>query len=456
MLGRFTPTRTDVRGLLRLALPMVAAQVGIMSLGVVDTIVVGHVSARELAGVSLGSLYVFGIAVSGMGTLWAIDPIVSQAMGAKDRDGVTLGIQRGLLLSLTLGVVMTVLCLPAPFVFSLMRQPPDVVPRAAGFVQVSAFGMVPLLLFSTLRQSLQAMKHTRAVLITIVFGNLVNLLFNWIFVFGHLGAPASGAVGSAFSSVLGRWLMLGALLWLSRRQLGPHLRPWRPQAFEREPLLRTLRLGLPIGAQTAIEFSTFAAITVLAGWFGAEAMGGHQVAINLASLTFMVPAGVGGAAAVLTGHAIGEGDIPHARRVAASALCVGAGFMALSALTLRAFPGTFARLYTNVPSVIALASALLPIAGVFQIFDGLQVVAAGILRGAGETRAALLSNLLGFYLIGTPVSLWFGFHEKMGVIGLWWGFVAGLVAVAGFLVWRVRITLSREVARVQMDAPPHA
>ena len=196
--------------------------------------------------------------------------------------------------------------------------------------------------------------------------------------------------------------------------------------------------------------STFAAISVFAGWFGADAIGGHQVAINLASLMFMVPMGVGSAASVLVGRAIGEGDTAHARRLASSALLCGAGFMALSACGLLAVPELFARAYTSVPGVVRVAAALIPIAGVFQVFDGLQVVAAGVLRGAGDTRAPLISNVLGFWLVGMPVSLLLGFRLEMGVVGLWWGFVAGLAAVAMFLVGRVRVLLARPVARLRV------
>jgi MATE family multidrug resistance protein len=339
-------------------------------------------------------------------------------------------------------------------VFHLLGQPAEVVPRAAGFVWMSAPSMIALLLFVTLRQSLQAMKHTRAIVITIVAANVLNLALNLVLVFGRFGLPAMGAIGSALSSTIGRWFMLGLLLALSRAELSPMLRPFRRGAFAAAPLARTLRLGLPIGIQSSVEFSTFASITVFAGWFGPEAIGGHQVAINLASLTFMVPAGIGGAASVLVGHAIGEGDASHARRVAASALLLGAGFMAVMALVMLAIPGVFARAYTSVPGVVAIAVALIPIAGVFQVFDGSQVVAAGVLRGAGDTRAAMLSNVLGFWLIGMPVSLGLGFGAKLGVVGLWWGFVAGLAAVAAFLVARVRFRLSGELARVHVDHPP--
>ncbi len=448
----FAPTPQDLRALLRLAVPIVTVQVGLMLMGVVDTIVVGHVSARELAAASLGHLYVMGLAVFGMGTLWALDPIISQAMGAGDRDAAALGVQRGLVLALALGGVASVLCLPAAWVFEHLGQPAEVVPRAARFVWWSAPSMAAFMLFVTLRQSLQAMRHTRPIVLTILVGNLVNLGLNFVFVFGAFGLPAMGAPGSALSSTIGRFCMLALLLALSRDQLLPLIRPWRKEALSLVPLRHTLSLGVPIGIQSSVEFSTFAAISVFAGWFGAEAIAGHQVAINFASLMFMVPAGIGSAAAVLVGHAIGERDPAHARRVAASALILGTSFMTLTALLMLSVPAVIAGLYTSVPGVVAIASVLLPIAGAFQVFDGLQVVAAGVLRGAGDTRAAMLSNVLGFWLMGMPVSLALGFGAGLGVAGLWWGFVAGLAAVAVFLVLRVRVRLAVPIERVNLEA----
>jgi MATE family multidrug resistance protein len=449
---QFIPTRHDMRALAKLAVPIVTVQVGIMMMGVVDTIVVGHVSARELAAAALGHLYVMGLAVFGMGTLWGLDPIVSQAMGARDHDAAALGVQRGLLLATIIGVAMTLLCLVAEPVFALLRQPPEVVPRAGAFVLLSAPGMLPLMWFVALRQSLQAMKHTRAIVITILVGNVVNLALNMVFVFGNFGSPAMGAPGSALSSTCGRWVMLALLVYLARHELRPVLRPLRREALAAGPFARTLRIGLPIGIQASVEFTTFAAISIFAGWFGAEALSGHQVAINLASLTFMVPAGLANSASVLVGHAIGENDMPHARRVAASALILGAAFMALCAAAFLLVPRPFANVYTSVPEVVAVAAVLIPIAGLFQVFDGVQVVSSGVLRGSGDTHAAMIANLLGFWLIGIPVSLVLGFTAKLGVVGLWWGFVAGLAAVAFFLTLRVRTHLARELKRVKVEA----
>ena len=453
MFRHFVPSSHDLRALVRLAVPIVVVQVGAMLMGVVDTWFVGHVSSRELAAAALGNIYIYGLQSFGMGVIWAVDPIVSQAMGAKDHEAAALGIQRGLVIGLAMGLIATLACVPASAVFTLLRQPADVIPPATAFVHTSAVSLGAMLLYLTIRQSLQSMKQTRAILGTIIAGNILNIILNNLFVFGRFGAPAMGAVGSALSSAIARFFMLGVLLWLSRQHMGPMLRPWRREALRVRPLLRTLQLGLPIGLQNSVEFTTFGAISVFAGWFGAEAIGGHQVALNFASLMFMVPLGIGSAASVLVGHAIGAGDQPHARRVAASALLCGAGFMTLSAVALLALPHMFASFYSSVPGVVAIAAALIPIAGVFQIFDGLQVVAAGVLRGAGDTRASLIANLLGFWLVGMPVSLWLGFKAGLGVVGLWWGFVAGLAAVALFLVIRVRVLLLREVRRFDIESP---
>ena len=454
MFQAFVPSPRDVRALVRLAVPIVAMQVGMMLMSVVDTIFVGHVSARELAAAALGGLYTIGLFNFCLGVVWAVDPLVSQALGARDPAAAALGVQRGLVLAAVMGVVATVLCVPAEWVYRALREPPDVIPRAVSFVHISAPSLVPMLLFVALRQSLVAMKRTSALVAVVVLSNLLNAGLDWVLVFGHWGFPALGAPGSALATTITRFGGLFALLAIARRDLEPVLRPWRREAMALGPLRRTFQLGLPIGAQNSVEFTTFAAISVFAGWFGAEAVSGHQVAINLASLMFMVPLGIGSASSVLVGHAIGEQDMAHARRVAASALAVGAGYMALSACVLLAIPAVFAGAYTSVPGVVAVAAALIPIAGVFQVFDGLQVVSAGVLRGAGDTRAPLVSNVLGFWLVGMPVSLWLGFRAGLGVVGLWWGFVAGLAAVAAFLVLRVRALLSRAVARISVEGEP--
>ncbi|MBI5710682.1 MAG: MATE family efflux transporter [Candidatus Eisenbacteria bacterium] len=449
--SRSLPTREDFGRLAGLAVPIVTVQLGMMLMGVVDTIMVGHVNATALAAAALGNLYVFALLVFGMGTLMALDPIVAQAVGARDDAAVARGIQRGLVLSVLLTVPTSALFLPVHAFLGVLGQPADVVPLTARYVAVSIPGVLPFFAFVVLRQSLQAMGRMRPVVITIVLANLLNAALGWMFIFGKLGCPALGAVGAGLAATCGRWGMALGLLAIAWRELSPRLVPLRRESIALAPLGRMLRLGIPIGVQIQLEIGVFGVIALLMGRLGTVAMASHQVAINIASLTFMVPLGVGGAAAVLVGQSVGAGDAPRARRAAVAALGAGGAFMLLSGFMLFALPGLLARVYSSDTAVVALAMRLIPIAGVFQVFDGLQVVSVGVLRGVGDTRAPMVVNVLGFWLIGLPVSLWLGFGLGGGAVGLWWGLVAGLAAVAAFLVARVRARFARALVCVAIE-----
>jgi multidrug resistance protein, MATE family len=441
--------------MLRLAVPVVLVQVGMMLMGVVDTVMVGHLapgdSSLGLAAVALGHLYFFGIGVFGMGTLMVLDPVVAQAVGAQDNAAVARGIQRGVLLALILAVPSIAVLLAAGPVLGLAHQPAEVVPLAAAYTVRLAPGVLPFFVFIVFRQSLQALRRTGAILISILVANLVNAGLNWVLIYGHGPLPAMGLLGSAWATTVSRWLLAGVLVGLAWRDLRPHLRRRLPEVWDPEPLGRMLRLGLPIGCQYVLEFGAFALVALMMGWLGTRQMAGHQVAINLASLTFMVPLGVGDAASVLVGHAVGRADPAGARGMARAALVCGATFMSGTALLFLTMPRFLAGLYTADASVIAVSAALIPLAGVFQVFDGLQVVAGGILRGLGETRVAMLVNVLGYWLLGLPVSYLLGFRAGMGPVGLWWGLVVGLAVVATVLLVRVRIALNRQQRRVVID-----
>ena len=445
------PTAADLRETVRLALPVIVVQVGLMLMGVVDTIMVGRVSAAALAAVAVGNLYFFVVTIFGMGVLLALDPIVSQAVGAGDAGAVRRAVQRGLVLSAVMSVVVSLGLLGAGPVLRLARQPAEILPDATAYALVSIPGTLPFLAFVVFRQTLQALRRMRPIVVTIVVANLVNVALNWVLIFGHLGAPPLGAVGSGWASSAARWVATTVLVAAAWPTLGPLLRPFDRDALARGPLVRMLRLGLPVGFQQQLEAAAFGVIGLLMGSFGTVQVAAHQVAINLASLTFMVPLAVGAAAAVTVGHAVGAGDMPAARRAAAAALLCGAGIMCVSAATFLLAPALLARAYTTDAAVIALAATLIPIAGVFQVADGLQAVAAGVLRGAADTRAPLVLNLLGFWLVGMPVSLVLAYRTDAGPRGLWWGLVAGLGAVALLLLARTRRRLGGTLRRVVID-----
>jgi len=451
---RLLPRAGELRPMVRLAVPVVTVQVGMMLMGVVDTVMVGHLSAVALATAALGHLYFFGVAVFAMGTLMVLDPVVAQAVGARDEIGITRGIQRGLLLGAILAVPSCVVLLIARPLLALADQPAEVVPLAARYILALVPGVLPFFLFIVLRQSLQALKRTAPIVAAIVAANLVNVGLNWMLIYGH-GAPAMGVLGSAWATSISRWVLLLVLVALAWTELHPRLLRWAPEVVERAPLGRMLRLGLPIGLQYVLEFGAFAFVALMMGWLGTRAMAGHQVAINLASLTFMVPLGVGDAASVLVGHAVGRGDSAGARGSARAALACGAGFMCGTGVVFLSLPHALAGLYSSDAAVVAVAATLIRLAGVFQVFDGLQVVAGGILRGMGQTRVPMVVNALGYWLLGLPVSWLLGFRAGWGPVGLWWGLVVGLAVVATVLLTRVRLALERQPDRVVLeDAAP--
>ncbi|MCJ7627781.1 MAG: MATE family efflux transporter, partial [Longimicrobiales bacterium] len=280
--GLLKPTKREIRAVVGLALPVAAVQVGMMLMGVVDTIMVGHFAARDLAAVALGNLYFFTAIVFPMGLLLSLDPVVSQAMGAGDRPAVARAFQRGALLALVASLPASLALWPGTFLLTVLRQPIDVVPVAAGYALASIPGVFPFLAFIVLRQTLQAMGRVAPIVVTIVLANLANLFFNWVLIFGKLGFSPMGAVGSGWASSLSRWLMLMGLLGFAWPLLKGYVRPLRPEVFLLRPLGRMIRLGAPIGIQLSLEFWAFGTIGILMGWMGTVAMAGHQVALNLA------------------------------------------------------------------------------------------------------------------------------------------------------------------------------
>lgn len=441
------PTRDDLRATWGLAAPIVVVQVGWQLMGFVDALMVGRVSPAALAAVSVGNLVFFNVQVLAFGILMALDPLVAQAVGAGDEDGVALGVQRGLLLACGISVLAGAALWPAERLLTWLDQPADVVPQAAAWLTWSILGVLPLNLFTVARQTLQARQMVRPVIIATVVANLLNVLGNWVLIYGNLGMPALGVVGSAHSTWISRWGMAIMVWWAGWPVLRPSVRPWRRAARQLGPLLRTLWLGLPIGVQWGFEAFSFGLVTIWAGWLGTTTLAGHEIALNLASLTFMIPLGVSGAAASLVGHAVGRGDMPAARREVAAAFIIGVGIMAGCAALFLAAPGWLAARYTTDAATWAVGAALIPIAGAFQLFDGTQAVAAGVLRGTGDTRWPAVLHFLGFWGCGMPLSWWWGVRGPHGAVGLWWGIVIGLLAAAVLQTLRVRVRLRGDIAR---------
>lgn len=443
--------RDDLRDMAQVAAPIVLINLGIQAMGVVDALMVGRLGGAAIAAVALGNFYVFNVSVFGIGLLFAIDPVVAQGVGAGDTLAVARGVQRGLIVAALVSVVVMLALLPGEWVLGALRQPADVVSDTAVYTRRRLLGVLPFFVFNVFRQTLQAMGPTRPIIIAALLANVVNVVANWVLIFGNLGAPALGVEGAGYATAISTWVMTIVLILMSWPLMRGTVRPWHPEVLHWAPMKRLLRIGTPIGVQWFFESFAFGLTALFMGWMGTAALAGHEIALNMAAMTFMVPLGISGAAAVVVGRAIGRGDMASARRDAAAAIICGVGFMSVSALVFVLAPEWLATRYTTEAATVAVAVAIIPIAGWFQVFDGLQAVTSGVLRGVGDTRIPAILHMVAFWGIGIPLGWYLGFHTPLRERGLWLGLVAGLAAAAILQSARVWRRLRRPITRIHLD-----
>lgn len=431
----------ELRRLLILAVPMIISQLGSMMLGVVDMLMVGHVGVDALAAAALGVLWTWGTMVMGMGLVFGIDPIVSQAHGAGAHEAFGRAVQRGIIIAALASLPIGALWLQTEDALLLAGQEPALARMAHEYVQVQYPGLPAFLIYILLRQSLQARGITSPAMWVVLFANLLNVALNAALIYGVSLGPLMieplGLRGAGIATGLTRvTLVLALALWIWRGRLLADVWPpwrWREIASARG-LGEILRHGVPLGLQFSFEMWAFQIATLLAGSLGAVALASHIVVLNLASLAFMVPLGISMAATTRVGNLLGAGVPASAQRSAWVALALGGGVMTGSATLFIALRGVLPRIYTADASVIAAAAALLPIAAAFQLFDGAQVVGAAILRAMGRTTVAASFHLVAFYGLALPLAYWLAFERGLGVPGLWWGLTLGLGVVAALFI----------------------
>lgn len=432
---------TEIRRLSRLAAPVIVTQVSTMLMGVVDTIMVGRVSVEALGAVSLGHIWIFGTVIFAMGVIFGIDPVVAQAHGSGNTRRMALGLQRGIVLSGLLTVPIAVLWALADPGLRLLGQDPELASLAGRYVMVQIPSLPFFLVYFALRQYLQGRGIVAPAMWVALVANLFNVVANWALIFGHLGAPALGAVGAGVATALTRAFMLAGMLALTRvgRLTEGAWIPWGRDAFVWRGIREILAFGMPVGLQLTLEAWAFQVATLFAGRLGHASLAAHTIALNLASLAFMVPLGISMGAVTRVGNLVGERRLTRAQLASWVAFGMGAGVMTVSAVAFTVLRHQLPRLYTGDAEVLALSASILPVAAAFQLFDGTQVVGGGILRGMGRTRPAAVFNLVGYYALALPFAWFLGFRLGWGVAGVWWGLCIGLATVAVLLVlwnWR--------------------
>ncbi len=428
---------TDVRRVISLAIPVALAELGWMTMTVVDTIMVGPLGPAAIGAIGIGNSAFYLFAIFGIGLLLGLDTLVSQAFGAGNRDDCHHSLSQGVYLALFITAPLMVLFAFMPPTFYALGINAEVSRMAGAFVTTLSFSTLPLLLYGAFRRYLQGMGHVRPVMFTLISANLINWLFNWLLIQGHWGMPRMGVVGSALSTCLARVYMavlLALSIWWFERGMQPGFRNvFRKPDWLR--LQRLVRIGLPAATQILLEIGAFGSAAVLAGRLTPVALASHQIALNCAAVTFMVPLGISSAAAVAVGQAIGRGDPRDARQCGFIAIALACAFMLCSALAFVLVPGPILRVYTHDPGILRVGTGLLALAALFQLFDGTQTVATGALRGIGNTRVPMLVNLGGYWLFGLPIGYVLCFHYRLGVYGLWWGLTLALIVIALILLY---------------------
>ena len=438
---------SELKPLLRLAGPVVVAELGWMAMGMVDVIMVGPLGPAAIGAVGVGTALHMGFAIFGMGLLLGLDTVVSQAYGRRDVDECHRWLVQGTWLAVVSVLPLIAICLTVVQLMPRIGFHPDVMPLARDYLSIVIWSTLPLLLYAAFRRYLQGMHVVKPLVIALVTANVVNVIGNWVFVYGNLGVPAMGVAGAAWTTFVSRIYMMLVLLaaivvYDRRRKSGLSVMSWRPDTAR---LRRLVGLGLPAASQVTLEVGAFAAATVLAGRLDPVSTASHQIALNIAATAFMIPLGLSSAGAVRVGTRVGERDPAGARHAGWTALAVGVGVTAVTGLLFLVMPRPLIGLFSRDAAVLALGASLLFVAAVFQLFDGLQAVATGVLRGLGDTRVPMIANLVGHWCIGLPLGYTLCVPVGLGVIGLWWGLSSGLIVCGVVLLW----AWHRRVARFE-------
>jgi multidrug resistance protein, MATE family len=432
----------ELRPMVALAAPIIMAELGWTTMGIVDTMMVGRQAnpAVAIGAVSLGSIIYYVAAIFGTGLMLGLDTLVSHSYGAGDMEDVHRSLVNGVYLSLGVApILMLLVWMVEPLLGKLDIQQ-DMLAQTIPYLRTLNWSTLPLLLYFVFRRYLQGINLAKPVMFSLISANLVNIVGNWSLVYGHLGLPALGTVGSGWSTCVSRIYMALVLLGycvyydlrykkgLFQASRIPHL----PRVWQ------LLHLGFPAAMQIGFEIGVLAVATALIGKLGPVPLASHQVALNTVGFTYMVPLGIGSAAAVRVGQALGRKDGHGASRAGWTAIALGAGFMSCMAVLLWIFPSYITRVYTEDPAVIAVSSGLLFVGAFFQLFDGIQVVATGALRGAGDTRTPMLCHLVYYWAVGLPLGVYLCFRAGWGARGFWVGFCAALISIGCTLLyfWR--------------------
>ena len=435
-LFRSAEYKESYKGTLLLAYPVVLGQLGHIMVGVADTAMVGQIGSIEQAAVALGSSIYTLVLVFGLGVSYGVTPLVAAADSANNHQENVSLLKHGILINTALGILLFLLLTILSPLLRNFNQDKTVVELAIPFLNVMMLGMIPLCIFSGFKQFAEGLSDTRTAMFIAVGGSLLNIVLNYIMIFGHWGFPAMGLMGACWASFIARVCMAFFMMFyiFYAKKFKRYTQNFNFKSISRKLINKILAIGIPCGMQWVFEVGAFAFAVIMIGWISPKAQAAHLVALSLATITYMMASGLSSAAAVRVGNQFGLNN-KHGVRVAGfSSFMMVILFMSTAAICFIVFRNFLPTIFNNDPDVIAAASSLLIVAAFFQLSDGLQVVALGVLRGIRDVKIPTIITLISYWVIGLPVGYMLAFKLGMGMVGIWYGLFLGLTC-AGVLLF---------------------
>ena len=421
-----------------LAYPVMLSQLGQVGVGIADTMMVGRLGAETLAAASLGNSIFFVIMMFGIGVSMSITPLVASADGEGKSKRITRIFKHGFIINVFTGMILFMLILLASPGLYHLNQPLEVVNLAIPYLAIVTFSLLPFMVFQTFKQFTEGMSQTKQAMAITILCNLLNVFLNWVMIYGNLGFPALGLNGAGYATLISRILMAAIMfyyVWNSKRYK-PYKLSFGFKKLSFPLVSKMLNIGVPTGFQFVFETGAFSAAAIMMGWIGTNALAAHQIAINLASISYMMASGLSSAATVRVGNQLGRRDIQNLREIGFTSFSMAALFMLFFAVGFIVFRNYLPMLYINDSSVVEMAASLLIFAGIFQLSDGVQVVGLGALRGMADVRIPTIITLVAYWVIGLPLGYFLAFNYGYNEHGIWCGLLIGLTVAAAMLVFR--------------------
>lgn len=427
-----------IKETIALAYPVMIGQLGFMMMGVVDSLMVGEIGAAPLAAASLANSLTMVIFIVSLGVAIAVTPLVAISNGAGNHNECEEYFKQSIVVNIFFGLITLTMIVIVSYFIQYLKQPQEVIKQASSYTRILGLSIIPVLIFHSYKQFIEGLSFTKPAMYFSILANIVNAFTNWLLIFGNLGFPQLGLDGAGWATFMSRIFMAAGLIIYTNRSANFkdfHMSPI-VHSINYSVIKKILKLGLPSGFQYLFEVGAFSFAVVMVGWIGTKPLAAHQIAISLASISFMIVLGISSAGGIRVGNALGKKDFYEARHAGITAILLGISFMTLFGILFMSLNRFLPTLYINDQEVISIASSLIIIAAIFQIFDGTQAVGIGVLRGLTDVKGPTVITFIAYWVIGLPAAYLLGFIFELGVIGVWVGLLLSLAASASMLTIR--------------------